>query len=132
SHAREHAVGARSPHEGGARLAQRMRARRGGGLAQYTQGKMTSLISPSLSGPITTNIAYDGPLPTSVGWSGPIAGQVNWTYNDRFLIETETIGALPETTVTYQYDDDGLVTNAGDLVIERDPASGRVVSKTIG
>src|SRR5690606_38872517 len=50
----------------------------------------------------------------------------------RSLIETETIGALPATTVTYQYDNDGLVIHAGDLVIQRDPASGRAVSKTIG
>ncbi len=102
SRAREHAVGARSPHEGGACLPQRSEDRHGGGLAPYTLGKMTSLISPSLSGPITTNIAYDGPLTTDLFWSGPVAGQVSWTYNDRFLIETETIGALPETTVTTQ------------------------------
>jgi RHS repeat-associated protein len=98
----------------------------------YTAGHMTSLTAPSLSGPITTSIDYDGSLPTGVSWSGPVAGQVSWTYNDRFLIQSETIGALPSTTVAYQYDKDGLVTRAGDLVITRDPASGRVLTKTIG
>lgn len=98
----------------------------------YTNGHMTSLSSPSVNGPITTNIDYDGFLPTGVGWSGAAAGQVNWTYNDRFLIQTETIGALPSTTVSYQYDKDGLVTQAGLLSIQRDPTSGRVTSKTVG
>src|SRR5690606_9776582 len=84
------------------------------------------------SGSIVTSIAYDGFLPTALSWAGPVAGEVNWTYNDRFLIQSETIGALPETTVNYSYDDDGLVTQAGDLAIARDPASGRVFSKTIG
>ena len=78
----------------------------------YTGGHMTSLVSPSMAGPITTNIDYDGYLPTSVSWSGPVAGQVSWTYNDRFLIESETIGALPETTVAYAYDGDGPRTSA--------------------
>src|SRR5690606_34023482 len=98
----------------------------------YTLGRMTSLVAPSSSGPITTNVAYDGPLPTSLGWSGPVSGQVSWTYNDRFLIQTETIGALPSTAVTYAYDDDGLVTQAGALTVTRDAMSGRVTSKTVG
>src|SRR5690606_38403314 len=34
----------------------------------YTLGRMTSLVAPSLAGPITTNVAYDGPQPTSLGW----------------------------------------------------------------
>jgi hypothetical protein len=93
---------------------------------------MTSLSAPSMGGTIVTSIAYDGFLPTSLSWAGPVAGEVNWTYNNRFLIESETIGALPETTVNYTYDNDGLVTQAGDLEITRDPSSGRVVRKTIG
>src|SRR5690606_26614631 len=98
----------------------------------FVNGHMTSLSAPSISGSIVTSIAYDGFLPTALSWAGPVAGEVNWTYNDRFLIQSETIGALPETTVNYSYDDDGLVTQAGDLAIARDPASGRVFSKTIG
>jgi len=98
----------------------------------YTLGRMTSLVAPSQAGPITTNLAYDGPLPTSLGWSGPVSGQVNWTYNDRFLIQTETIGALASTAVTYSYDNDGLVMQAGAMTITRDAASGRVLTKTVG
>ena len=98
----------------------------------YEDAHMTTLTAPSVNGSIVTSIDYDGFLPTALSWAGPVAGEVQWTYNDRFLIQTETIGALPETTVTYQYDKDGLVTQAGDLVIQRDPASGRVLSKTIG
>jgi RHS repeat-associated protein len=98
----------------------------------FENGHMTSLSAPSISGSIVTSIAYDGFLPTTLSWAGPVAGEVNWTYNDRFLIATETIGALPATTVNYSYDDDGLVTQAGGLAIARDPANGRVVSKTIG
>lgn len=97
----------------------------------YTEGRMTSLVAPSLSGPITTNLAYDGMLPTAVSWSGPVAGQVSWTYNNRFLVASETVGALPATTVTYGYDNDGLVTAAGALAITRDGA-GRVLTKTVG
>jgi len=98
----------------------------------YTLGKITSLVASSASGPITTSLAYDGPLPTDLSWSGPISGQVHWTYNDRFLVQTETIGALPSTATVYAYDNDGLVTHAGALAVARDAASGRVTTKTLG
>src|SRR5690606_26482352 len=98
----------------------------------YQNAHMTTLTAPSINGSIVTSIDYDGFLPTALSWAGPVAGEVQWTYNDRFLIASETIGALPSTTVQYSYDKDGLVTQAGGLVIQRDPTSGRVISKTIG
>jgi RHS repeat-associated protein len=98
----------------------------------FSLGRVSSLVAPAAWGGVVTSIDYDGSLPTSVAWSGPLAGSVSWEYDERFLIKKEMVGAAPGTSVTYTYDNDGLVTTAGALAVGREAASGRVTSKRVG
>src|SRR4051794_20305138 len=79
---------------------------------------------------ITLSYAYDGPLLKTTTWAGPVAGSVTRTYDADFRLATETdAGGSP---VTFQYDNDGLLTAAGALTITRDPATGFVTGSTLG
>ena len=66
--------------------------------------------------------AYDGSLLTGVTWGGRIAGSVGYEYDPNFRVRSLTVnGSDP---VEYGYDEDGLLTGAGELNLERDPANG--------
>src|SRR5205823_8768716 len=79
---------------------------------------------------VTLSYAYDGPLLKTTTWAGPVAGSVARTYDADFRLATETdAGGFP---VTFQYDNDGLLTAAGARTITRDPATGFVTSATLG
>jgi len=67
---------------------------------------------------------------SAMTWSGITEGAVSLAY-DAFgrLSETRINGA---NAVAYQYNEDGLMTKAGELSIERDPDSGLVTAATLG
>ncbi len=72
---------------------------------------------------MTTNDAvlsftYDGSLLTAEQWSGGVSGTVTHGYDDRFQTSSLQVNALPE--VEFDYDRDGLLTQAGDLELARD------------
>jgi len=86
--------------------------------------KITSPEGNSLS------YTYDGSLPTSVTWAGEVEGSVSVIYNnDLKVVEQRVNGGHG---VSYAYDDDGLLTQAGALSISRDHAIGRITSTTLG
>ena len=63
-------------------------------------------------------------------WIGPVAGGVNATYDNFFRLSSLNInGANP---VSYAYDNDGLLTQAGDLTLTRDQHNGRLTGTTLG
>ncbi|MCG8455534.1 MAG: RHS repeat-associated core domain-containing protein, partial [Holophagales bacterium] len=73
---------------------------------------------------------YDGPLLDSVAWSGTVSGSVERTYDPTFrLTELRVNGTDP---ISYAYDGDSLVTNAGGLTIQREPATGRAETTSLG
>jgi len=96
----------------------------------YTGGRLTSVVALTQTGSIATDIRYDGFLPISVSWEGTVATNVSWTYNERLLMQSETVGTA--SSASYAYDKDGLTTQAGALQIVRDLSSGRVTQKTVG
>ncbi len=92
-----------------------------------TTGELSSLQSP---GGFTLSFGQDGVLDTSETLTGPVSGSVSWTYNSNFQVTSESVdGANP---VTFSYDNDGLLTKAGNLTITRDPGSGRITGTTLG
>jgi YD repeat-containing protein len=91
-----------------------------------TAGRLERLSDP---GGVNLTFAYDGSLPLSESWSGPVTGSVSRTFNVDFLVDAEQVsGAFP---VTFGYDDDGLVTRAGDLALGRDAANGFVTETAL-
>ena len=72
---------------------------------------------------------YDGPLTTGVTWSGTISGEVTQTFNNDFQLESQTVNG--DNTVNFGYDQDGLLTQVGDLILTRDQNNGMLIGTTI-
>lgn len=78
----------------------------------------------------TLHYIYDGFLLKNVSCSGSIAGSVGFTYDNDFRItELDVNGA---NAISYQYDDDSLLTSAGALTLIRDLTSGFLTNTTLG
>jgi RHS repeat-associated protein len=74
---------------------------------------------------------------TGTTWSGPVAGSVNttldlntFTYASNFRLATEAVNSA--SPVHFQYDQDGLLTTAGDLTLTYDPHNGQLTGTTLG
>jgi RHS repeat-associated protein len=65
--------------------------------------------------------AYDGSLVTSEDFSGTLNQSLNYGYNNDFRITALTYAG---SLVTYSYDDDGLLTQAGNYSISRNAGNG--------
>ncbi|MCK5147781.1 RHS repeat protein [bacterium] len=74
--------------------------------------------------------AYDGRLPLSVAWTGMINGNVSVTYNNDFRVTSQSVNN--GNTVGFAYDDDGLLTAAGDLSLAYDPVNGMPLGTQLG
>jgi len=101
---------------------------RGAITADYdtSTGYLTSLTAPD---DLKLAYKYDGALLTAETWSGTIGGSVNWSYDDRFRLVSQSING--GSAVAFAYDDDDLLTKAGDLVLSRDAKSGLVMGATL-
>lgn len=62
------------------------------------------------------DLTQDGSLPRSQAWSGEIDGRVTYEYNNDFLLQALSVNGL---ATNYDYDNDGLLTKAGELQITR-------------
>jgi RHS repeat-associated protein len=82
-------------------------------------GQLTSISKPAES----LTYAYDGSLLTKVTWSGDVSGVLTRSYDNSFRIQSETVGGM---IITYTYDNDDLLTDAGEISIPRDPTTGFV------
>src|SRR5262249_47040235 len=63
-------------------------------------------------------------------WGGTVAGRVDRTYDNNFRVAHSTVNRASD--VAFVYDDDGLLTQAGDLVVTPDPQFGLVRATSIG
>lgn len=89
-------------------------------------GQLTSIAA---SGQPTVAYEYSGERVTSATWSGAVQGSVRTTYNALGLVASVRVNSLP--AVAYAYDNDGLLRQAGELTIVRQPATGLVASATL-
>ncbi len=72
---------------------------------------------------------YVGSILTNVSWSGSITGQVSVQLNSDLLPISQSVDG---TTIAFAYDHDRLLTQAGDMTITRDHATGFVTGTTLG
>ena len=91
-----------------------------------TTGNLSSITTPSA----TLTYSYDGSLLKGTSWTGTIAGSIGFTYNNDFCITSETVNA--GNSVSYLYDNDGLLTGAGSLTISRNTQNGLITGTTLG
>jgi RHS repeat-associated protein len=70
----------------------------------------------------TLSFMYDATLPISTAWGGAVQGSVSRSYNSDFGLSSESVDGA--NTVNFQYDRDGLRTQAGNLSITYDSQDG--------
>ncbi|MEW8052519.1 MAG: RHS repeat-associated core domain-containing protein [Candidatus Thiodiazotropha sp.] len=92
------------------------------GLLQYGYNAQTGQLE-SVTGPIgnTLSFTYDGPLLLTETWIGEVAGSVGRDYDNNFWLTGFSVNGV---MVTREYDMDGLLIQAGDLTLDRDPING--------
>jgi len=92
-----------------------------------TTGRLTGITAP---GGGTLGYTYNGGLLAQIAWGGDVQGSVELSYDNNFRITSLKVnGADP---VSYQYDNDSLITNAGSLVLSRSSQNGLLTGTTLG
>lgn len=101
------------------------------GTVQYTYdattGKLTTITAPD-NGEL--NYSYTGPFLTANSWTGTVAGSVEYSYDNDFRVTS--IGVNGGNVIGRTYDDDGLLTQVGSLMLTRDVQHGLVTATTLG
>jgi RHS repeat-associated protein len=90
-------------------------------------GRIASAVAAS---GVSVAYTYDGDLVTGNTWSGPVAGNVTRTYDRGLRLASQSVDGA--NTITFGYDDDGLLTAAGSLLIARESQDGRATGTTLG
>lgn len=93
----------------------------------FTAGQVGSLTTSEGS---TLTYGYQGHLLRSLSWSGPVAGTVDWSFNPELKMASMRVGG--SALASYDYDRDGLLTQAGELSLIRDAANGRITGTIQG
>jgi RHS repeat-associated protein len=105
---------------------------------QYPQGALSygyspttgQLLTTTTPGGETTTFTYDGFLQSSITWSGPVAGAIVFGYNTDFRVNSQSLNG--GTSLSFGYDNDGLVNLAGALTVVPDPQNGRISATILG
>jgi RHS repeat-associated protein len=90
-----------------------------------TSGQLTRITAPD-NGQL--NFTYNGFLLTGQSWSGQVAGSVTQAYDNSFRMNSQSVNGA--NAITFQYDNDGLLTRAGAMNITRDPQKGGLLTGT--
>ena len=100
-----------------------------GGLFFTYSGTTANLTGIAAPGGNTLAYTYDGSLLTRVEWDGEVEGSVEVGYDNDFRVVKQKVNDTD--SVTFQYDDDGLLTGAGALTLTRDTANGLLTGTTL-
>jgi RHS repeat-associated protein len=92
-----------------------------------TTGLLSSVTTPS---GVTLTYGYDGNLLTLASWSGPFSASVGFDYDNDFRVVTERVKAA--NPLSFGYDNDSLVTQAGSLGLTYEPLTGFLSTTTLG
>jgi RHS repeat-associated protein len=88
------------------------------------------LTTISAPGGITLAYGYDGDLLTDTTWGGLIPGTVHRTYNNDLRINSESVNGA--NSVSFGYDADGLLQQAGSLTLNRSGQNGLLLGTSQG
>jgi YD repeat-containing protein len=91
----------------------------------YSDGNLATATTPDG----VLSYRYDGHLTTEASWSGIINGSVQYTYGNGMRLSQQRVNNA--TRLAFQYDADGLLTQAGDLEIAYAPDSVFVQSTSL-
>ena len=94
--------------------------------AYSSKGQLQSITAPSTE---TLGFTWDGFLGTGTAWTGPVTGNVTRTFDNNFRVTGLSVDG---STVSYGYDNDGLITTAGAETLKRDATDGMITGTTLG
>jgi RHS repeat-associated protein len=89
-------------------------------------GRLTGITAP---GGLGLTSVYDGFLQTSESATGAVAGAVTRSYDTSLRLTSQGVNG---STVTFTYDNDDLMTQAGALAMTRSPQNGLLSATTLG
>lgn len=92
-----------------------------------TTGNPATISAP---GGIDLAYNYDGALLTGETWSGPVIGSVNRAYDNNFRVISTSVNS--GQVVTFQYDQDNLLTQAGVLTLTYHAQNGLLTGSVLG
>lgn len=87
-----------------------------------TSGNLQTITAP---GNVGLSYTYDGALLLTETWSGSVIGTVGRTYNTDFRPATFSVNG---SALAFAYDKDGLITQAGNLTLTRNLATGFITA----
>src|SRR5438105_8277468 len=90
-----------------------------------TKGALTSITVPNS----TLSYTYDGSLLNQTTWAGTVAGSVSRVYDNNFRISSQSVNGA--NTIAFGYDNDSLLTSAGDETITRSAQNGLIAGTTV-
>jgi len=101
------------------------------GSVTYTYDPTTAQVSSATSANgQTVAYVYDGNFVTAETWSGSVNATIARTYDNHFRMASRTVNG--GQVISFGFDDDGFITQAGSLAIARDNAIGQVTGTTLG
>jgi RHS repeat-associated protein len=92
-----------------------------------TTGNLAGITAP---GGGTLAFAYDGSLHTGTTWAGTVAGSVSRTFDNFFRLNSQSVNGA--NTVNFTYDNDSLLTGAGNLSLAHNAQNGLLTGTTLG
>lgn len=91
------------------------------------QGRVATITA---AGGVTTTYGYLGAFLRDEAWTGPVSGSVTRTYDANLWRTGQSVNGTDQ--IDFTYDNDGLLTGAGDLVLVRDAQTGLPVGSSLG
>jgi len=91
-----------------------------------TSGSLTSIAAP---GGDSLKFTYDGAMPKSVTWKGQVNGSVAVSYDNTFRVTSQTVNGA--SAVSFSYDKDGLLKQAGALGLRRSATNGLLLADSL-
>lgn len=101
------------------------------GTNYYTYDPVTgNLAGVSTPDGVTLTFSYDGNLLTKESWSGSVGGSVTYGYDNDFRPTNSVVNGT--SSITFQYDVDGFLIQAGAMSLTRGSKNGLIASTTLG
>ena len=91
-----------------------------------TTGRLSRITAPDGG---TLDHTWDGFLPLAESWTGDVSGNITRGFDNNFWLTSLSVNG---TTVSFGYDDDGLLTSAGSLTLTRAPGHGLPTESQLG
>jgi len=95
----------------------------------YEYNPTTGQLASYSSEGTTVSYTYDGSLLKTEGASGEVTGNISYEYDNDFRVSSIALNA--NAPVQFNYDDDNLLTQAGEQILEYAPDNGQLVAKRL-